>query len=80
MGLSCTTLRRHKLEVEGLGADNLILGRGAFGTVVHGKWCGVKVRHRNIIFIKVLVFKVAVKVMEAEATARRKKSLESEVL
>jgi len=65
VGLSCTTLRRHKLEMEGLGADNLILGRGAFGTVVLGKWCGVK---------------VAVKVMESEATARRKKSLESEVL
>ena len=79
MGLSCTTLRRHKLEVEGLGADNLILGRGAFGTVVLGKWCGSKVRHRNIIFMYVWLFKVAVKVMESEATARRKKSLDSEV-
>jgi len=65
VGLSCTTLRRHQLEVEGLGADNLILGRGAFGTVVLGKWYGAK---------------VAVKVMESEANARRKKSLESEVL
>ena len=42
VGLSCTTLRRHQLEVEGLGADNLILGRGAFGTVVLGKWYGAK--------------------------------------
>jgi len=65
VGLSCTTLARRQLEVEGLGADNLVLGRGAFGTVVLGKWNGAK---------------VAVKVMESEATARRKKSLESEVL
>merc|ERR1719397_632379 len=65
VGLSCTTLRRHQLEVEGLGADNLILGRGAFGTVVLGKWYGAK---------------VAVKVMESEANARRKKSLVEELL
>ena len=44
MGLSCTTLRRRQLEIEGLGADNLVLGRGAFGTVVLGKWYGAKVK------------------------------------
>ena len=49
MGLSCTTLKRHQLEVEGLGADNLVLGRGAFGTVVLGKWYGTKVHTKSRI-------------------------------
>ena len=49
VGLSCTTLKRHQLEAEGLGAGlgNLVLGRGAFGTVVVGKWCGAKVRQEQ---------------------------------
>ena len=45
----------------------MVLGRGAFGTVVFGRWRGRK---------------VAVKVMEAEVggtTAKRRKSLESEL-
>ena len=42
--LSCTTLARRQLEVEGLGVDNLVLGRGAFGTVVLGKWNRAKVK------------------------------------
>ena len=89
VGLSCTTLNRRQLEVEGLGADNLVLGRGAFGTVVLGKWYGAKVKQPNAgeqVIQKIAnfgltspVIKVAVKVMESEATARRKKSLESEV-
>ena len=44
MGLSGTTLAQCQLEVEGLGADNLVLGRGALGTVVLGKWNGAKVK------------------------------------
>ena len=50
VGLSCTTLNRRQLEVEGLGADNLVLGRGAFGTVVLGKWYGAKVKLAELIF------------------------------
>ena len=83
VGLSCTTLKRHQLEAEGLGAGlgNLVLGRGAFGTVVVGKWCGAKVRQRsNILADLNFLLKVAVKVMESDANARRKKSLESEVI
>lgn len=66
-GLCCSTPNRLRLEAEGLGADSLVLGRGAFGTVVLGRWRGRK---------------VAVKVMEAETagtTSRRRKSLESEL-
>ena len=44
---------RLRLEAEGLGRDSVVLGRGAFGTVVLGRWRGRK---------------VAVKVMEAEVT------------
>ena len=50
VGFSCTTLGRRQLEVEGLGADNLILGRGAFGTVVLGKWYGAKVETSQMVF------------------------------
>ena len=44
VGLSCTTLNRRQLEVEGLGADNFVLAWGVLGTVVLGKWNGVKVK------------------------------------
>ena len=66
-GVSCSTPNRLKLEAEGLDRNSVVLGRGAFGTVVLGRWRGRK---------------VAVKVMEAEAggsTAKRRKSLESEL-
>ena len=66
-GLCCCTPNRLKLEAEGLDRNNVVLGRGAFGTVVLGRWRGRK---------------VAVKVMEAEVggtTAKRRKSLESEL-
>jgi len=68
LGISCNTPSRMKLEMEGLGSDKLVLGRGAYGTVVLGQWRGQK---------------VAVKVMEVDPdcgpSARRRKSLESEV-
>ena len=66
-GLCCCTPNRLKLEAEGLDRNTVVLGRGAFGTVVLGRWRGRK---------------VAVKVMEAEVggtTAKRRKSLESEL-
>ena len=44
MGLSGTTLARCQLEVEQLGADNPVLGQGALGIVVLGKWNGAKVK------------------------------------
>eukprot|EP00088_Acartia_fossae_P036020 TRINITY_DN3718_c0_g1_i4.p1 TRINITY_DN3718_c0_g1~~TRINITY_DN3718_c0_g1_i4.p1 ORF type:complete len:524 (+),score=89.53 TRINITY_DN3718_c0_g1_i4:118-1689(+) len=66
LGISCNTPSRMKLEMEGLGAEKLVLGRGAYGTVVLGQWRGQK---------------VAVKVMEKEEgpSARRRKSIESEI-
>ena len=56
-----------RLETSGLGVDKLVLGRGAYGTVVLGRWKGIK---------------VAVKVMEKEdgdKSNRRRKSLEGEL-
>ena len=47
---------RLRLEAEGLSRDSVVLGRGAFGTVVLGRWRGRK---------------VAVKVMEAEVETGR---------
>jgi len=44
VGLSGTTLARCQLEVEQLGADNPVLGQGALGIVVLGKWNGAKVK------------------------------------
>jgi len=68
LGIQCNTPSRLKLEMEGLGAEKLVLGRGAYGTVVLGQWRGQK---------------CAVKVMEKEegggVSARRRKSLESEL-
>ena len=67
-GVCCSTPNRLKLESEGLSStEKMVLGRGAFGTVVLGRWKGRK---------------VAIKVMEKEEgvkTARRRKSLESEL-
>jgi len=66
-GLCCATPNRRRLEEEGLKGGNTVLGRGAFGTVVLGRWRGRK---------------VAVKVLEAEAggtTVRRRRSLEGEL-
>jgi len=66
-GLCCSTPNRLRLEAEGLRGGSIVLGRGAFGTVVLGRWRGRK---------------VAVKVMEAESggtSARRRSSLESEL-
>ena len=67
-GVCCNTPNRIKLESEGLSStEKMVLGRGAFGTVVLGKWKGKK---------------VAIKVMEKEEggrTNRRRKSLESEL-
>jgi len=66
LGISCNTPSRMKLEMEGLGSEKLVLGRGAYGTVVLGQWRGQK---------------VAVKVMEKEEGngSRRRKSVESEL-
>jgi len=66
-GLCCSTPNRLRLEAEGLRAGSVVLGRGAYGTVVLGRWRGCK---------------VAIKVMEAESggtSARRRHSLESEL-
>ena len=67
-GVCCSTPNRIKLESEGLSStEKMVLGRGAFGTVILGKWNGKK---------------VAIKVMEKEAggkATRRRKSLESEL-
>ena len=67
-GLCCSTPNRIKLESEGLSStEKMVLGRGAFGTVVLGRWRGRK---------------VAIKVMEKEEggrTARRRNSLEGEL-
>ena len=66
-GMNCNTPSRLYLESNGLGSETLVLGRGAFGTVVLGQWRGRK---------------VAVKVMEkeeGERSARRRKSLDSEL-
>ena len=67
-GVCCSTPNRIKLESEGLSStEKMVLGRGAFGTVILGKWNGRK---------------VAIKVMEKEdggKTTRRRKSLESEL-
>jgi len=67
-GLCCSTPNRMRLETEGLDStEKMILGRGAYGTVVLGKWRGRK---------------VAIKVMEKEdggKSVRRRKSLESEL-
>lgn len=67
-GVCCSTPNRIKLESEGLSStEKMVLGRGAFGTVILGKWKGKK---------------VAIKVMEKEdgdRTTRRRKSLESEL-
>ena len=68
LGVCCSTPNRIKLEREGLtSTEKLVLGRGAFGTVVLGRWRGVK---------------VAIKVMEREEggrSARRRNSLEGEL-
>ena len=67
-GLCCSTPNRMRLETQGLDSEEkMVLGRGAFGTVVLGKWKGKK---------------VALKVMEKEEggrTVRRRRSLESEL-
>lgn len=67
-GVCCSTPNRIKLEREGLtSTEKLVLGRGAFGTVVLGRWRGLK---------------VAIKVMEREEggrSARRRNSLEGEL-
>lgn len=66
-GLCCSTPNRLRLEAEGVRAGSVVLGRGAYGTVVLGRWRGCK---------------VAIKVMEAESggtSARRRNSLESEL-
>ena len=67
-GVCCSTPNRIKLESEGLSStEKMVLGRGAFGTVILGKWNGKK---------------VAIKVMEKEdggKATRRRKSLESEL-
>ena len=68
-GVCCSTPNRIKLETEGLvsGGKLEVLGRGAFGTVVLGRWRGRK---------------VAIKVMEREEggrSARRRNSLEGEL-
>ena len=67
-GVCCSTPNRIKLESEGLNStEKMVLGRGAYGTVVLGKWKGKK---------------VAIKVIEKEdggRTMRRRKSLESEI-
>ena len=67
-GLCCNTPNRLKLEKEGLGPEKLVLGKGAYGTVVLGQWKGKK---------------VAVKVMQREdegkKNARRRQSIESEL-
>jgi len=67
-GVCCSTPNRIKLESEGLSStEKMVLGRGAYGTVVLGNWKGKK---------------VAIKVMEKEnggRTVRRRKSLESEL-
>ena len=41
--LCCNTPSRQLIHEKGLGRDELILGRGAFGTVVLGQWRGMKV-------------------------------------
>ena len=67
-GLCCNTPNRLRLEEDGLGTNKFVLGRGAYGTVVLGQWKGKK---------------VAIKLMEKEEggkSARRRKSLESELL
>jgi len=68
LGIQCNTPSRLKIEMEGLGSEKLVLGRGAYGTVVLGQFRG---------------HKCAVKVMEKEqgggVSARRRKSLESEL-
>lgn len=66
-GVCCNTPSRKKLEADGLGSSVLVLGRGAYGTVVLGQWKGRK---------------VAIKVMEKEVgnkSSRRRKSIESEL-
>ena len=67
-GVCCSTPNRIKLESEGLSStEKMVLGRGAYGTVILGKWRGRK---------------VAIKVMEKEdggKATRRRKSLESEL-
>jgi len=67
-GVCCSTPNRIKLESQGLSStEKMVLGRGAYGTVVLGKWKGKK---------------VAIKVIEKEdggRTMRRRKSLESEI-
>jgi len=68
LGIQCNTPSRLKIELEGLGTEKLVLGRGAYGTVVLGQWRGQK---------------CAVKVMEKEeggkVSSRRRKSLQSEL-
>ena len=67
-GVCCSIPNRIKLESEGLSStEKMVLGRGAFGTVVLGEWKGRK---------------VAIKVMQKEEggmTHWRRKSLESEL-
>jgi len=70
-GLCCSTPNRRILQQQGLASqvDKLILGKGAYGTVVLGQLKGKKV-----------AVKVLEKEQEGSKGSRRRKSLESELL